>query len=644
MGQRIWGGLNVKFAAAIFGSLLLYVFGIKVFLPVVVVVLSVMYLPAPKVLGSMFARFVTQVVLSLALLQLAAAIQQIILPWSDFMAVAVLYSVFGYLILLFYGSQKKKMQLITRQDIAGLVVVVMFLLPFGAIICGQDSVYKIVEIAGLQSPDAAHHFENINSRSYDQHLDTTGYPKGFHLGVGFLQDAFFGKQADFSWQVNLVMFFGQYLLMGSLLAVSSVYLCTTWLERQTSKQLSLVGVISLAVAIGLPICTLFLWPYIAHGFLNYYYTIAAFLLGLIFIDRYCFQKKSEQSADVGFMLFAAMMLFYGSSQSWPLVVPIVIAILILTIWPNKMPKLNNVKEWCFRNPALLFVVAIQPLPVVTQIIFTKDSVSYINSPGDLTILHTFVLIAGFAVCLLVMLQKKVAIDFKRNILNVMLPLGLFAALVIFMQQFSLGQAIYFSIKVSLLVEAIVILLGVALLFGAFVESKIYKKVYLPLLAFVPMALTILLIGAGPKPFDDLRGFFRDASDTGKPAFYDQDAYLLAKLGKSDLINNNNAVTLHYDNDKKTIYAHAFLAQTIVNIKYPRTTEGAQADKCYDQVFSNLAYGTFSEQEQKDLVLNIKQCVQLAQQAGDKFYVVTDKKSLGSLKSIIGEDGIEYASQ
>lgn len=615
-------------AGTILAASVLYFVGLKPLLPLALIVLSALYLPVPSILQSTVGRIGASLVINLALLQLASIIQFVFLPQSNFGVIAVIYAALGLALLMWLGRQRQPIRpVVTRNDIAGFLVAALFLLPFLGIIAGQDSITRIVQIGGLQSPDAGHHFEFINSMMSGQHLDTSGYPKAFHLSAGFIQDSFIGNQAALSWQSNLVVFFGQYLIFGAALAYTLAQLCIFWASRLAKKALTKTQTMLVALALAIPLVLVILWPFVVHGFLNYLYTIIALALGMLYVTD---SKSQKQPSS---LLLLGLVILYSATQSWPLIAPAVLLYLALTLWPKQLPSFSKLKQF-IRSPYLpiALLIALQLIPIAMQ--FLIQGRTSVNDQGDLRVLPTFVLLGGGVLLVFVALHKFES-DFKRSVLNLFVPFTLFSGALILMQFLLLGEARYFSIKVSLLLVALFIVLAVAVLLGLAFRDKWPPK-YVLLLPLMPLVTIVLLIGASPEPFKDLRNLFRDQLGQPKPAHYDHDAYLYAKLGKAGEINNFNSTILHYNSQTQKLEAHTFLAQWAQFIKYPRDELGQKAWACHRLIFHNIVYGSFTDAEQKALVAKVNECADLAHQAGRPYYIITDNDSLQTVKSLIGE--------
>jgi len=629
-GRRYWAYIGAAFAAA----LALQFVGVGFALPLLVLALSFWHVPVPRQMNSILGRALAAVIFIIALLQCAALAQALVWPSSNFLYVSALLAVFSFVSIYAFARPHERIRWFTRYDAVGLVAAVIFVAPLFWMV-RHDTVASIVSIAGLQSPDAGHHFSFIGDMISAQHFDSSGYPKSFHLAVGYLQNAFVGSQDQLSWKENVLTFFAQYILFGTILAQSLGYLCIVLCERMIRKVPSrwVSGAVSIALA--LPLQIVILWPFVEHGFLNYFYLVGLLAIAILLSSELSRQKEPRE-AEINLVL----LLLLAAALTWPLVVPATLLAVAIAAWPGKIEQVWPLVK---RHKIATVLVLFQIAPLVMQVL--QPGTTSINDQGDLRTLAVYLLGVGSVTTVFTVrfLSKMV----RRILAAGLVPFVILAAAILGMQLVLFGEPRYFSIKVALLVEAFLLVISVAGLFAWGVKRRL-GRVSLLLLALVPLGATLLLLVASGKPLEDVRNLYRDQLGQVKPALYDHDVSEYTKLGKVGAINYFNSTALHYNQQNDKLYSHPFLPQVVQLMKYPRTASGLEAFTCHKKIFNNLAYGDFSEVAQRELVTQIRTCAQVATVNGQKYYIITDKASLERVKAAIGEmgegRGIVYVGQ
>lgn len=629
-GRRYWLTVGAAFVAA----LALQFAGVAFVLPLLVLGLAFWRLPLPQQLSSVSGRALMALIFVIALLQLSALVQFFVWPSSNFLYVSALFAVFSFVGLFTLGRSAEPVRWFTRYDAVGLVAALIFAAPLLWMV-RHDTVANIVSIAGLQSPDAGHHFEFIGDMMHDQHFDDSGYPKSFHLAVGYLQGAFVGSQDQLSWQANVLTFFAQYLLFGAMLAMSLGYLCVFLYERMRGRAVAKKVCGLLAIALALPLQVVILWPFVEHGFLNYFYLVSVLAVVCLFADNLKKQKHPSEA-----MICFVLLLLLAAALTWPLVVPAILLALGMMMWP-----LSARQIWPFlkRHKVAMILVALQLAPLVLQVV--QPGTTSVNDQGDLRIFPVFLLSAGaVAAIAAVRYLPKVS---QRVLAAGLVPFALLMGGILAMQLLLFGEPRYFAIKVALLLQALTLPLVVAGLFARAAKKR-YNTGLLLALVLTPLLTVAVLLAASGKPFDDVRNLYRDQLGQVKPALYDHDVSEYTKLGKTGEINYFNSTVLHYNPENGKLYSHPFLPQVVQMMKYYRTTGGVQAFACHKLIFNNLAYGDFSEVTQRQLVTQVRTCAGVASVNGQKYYIITDKASLERVKATIGEmgegRGIVYVGQ
>ncbi len=647
-GRRLaWAG-----ALTLFG-LLAYLAGAKIILLPALVVANAIFLPLPAVFKSYVSRLVIGGLVTAVLLQIAATVQFLVLPESGFKALAVLAWALHVVVWLIAPTKdiKEKMPFATRQDACALLVAVFFLLPFVPILAGQNSVERIARFGSVQAIDATNHFAGIAEMTESQHFTYKPgyyYPKGFHIAQGFAQNTIFGKQSDLGWQGSALLYFSHYVLAGVLLAYVLFYLALGFFRHLSARldaAVSRRADVWLALTLGPTLALIYLVPFVTEGFLNYYYVITTAAAGLIVLLGLYDQKLKDgelpalkDSASVRWGLFAYLLLIFGASVSWPLLMPPLVLIAVWAILPaslNLKALIVNTIHW--RTLAVLAVFLLQLVPIYFQLKYSgTDGSQGINLTGGLKEFHPYVLLAGALLVVGLVLAKGTSEAFRRALLTIFIPLAGFIGLLIMLQYYSVGEIRYYVIKSSILLEIFVLVLGVAALVWKFLDSSKFAPKYALLLPVVPFVIMIILIGSAFNPMKAMRDLFRAGSGLGYPAYFHQDVSNYVALGKAGELKHFNSTVLHYDFEKGTFIAHMQLPFWNNMMQYNSSQRDFKALHCVGALYSNIAFGGFTEAEQQALVAKVKECASVTRSYGDTFYLLTDKTSAPVMRETFGD--------
>lgn len=647
-GRRLaWAGALTALA------LVSYVLGVKFILLPALVAANALFLPLPAIFKSFFSRLVVGGLVTAVLLQIAATAQFLALPESGFRTLAVLTWLLHIIVLLIAPTKKReeKAPLFTRHDGFGLIVALFFLLPFTPILAGQDSVERIAKIGSVQAIDATNHFAGIAEMTEAQHFTYKPgyyYPKGFHIAQGFAQNTVFGKQADLGWNGSALLYFSHYVVAGVTLAFLLYYLALAMflglvakLEARKAKR----GGLWLALALGPTAALVYLVPFVTEGFLNYYYVITTIAAGLIVLLGLYAQKLKDNElpplksdAAIRWGLFLYLLLIFGASVSWPLLIPPLVLIAVLVIVPANLSVrallVNNI-HW--RTLAVLGAFLLQLLPVYFQLKYSgTDGSQGINLTGGLKEFHPYVLLGGFLLVAGLVLAKGTSESFKRALLTIFIPLAGFIGLLIMLQYYSVGEIRYYVIKSSMLLEILVLVLGVAALVYKYLESNEFAAKYALLLPVVPFVVMIILIGSAANPMKAMRDLFRAGSGLGYPAFYHQDVSNYVTLGGKGDLKHFNSTVLHYNFDQKKFFAHMQMPFWNNMMQYNSSERDFKALHCVGALYSNIAFGGFTQPEQDLLVQKVKECASVTRAHGDTFYLLTDKASAPVMRETFGD--------
>jgi hypothetical protein len=101
------------------------------------------------------------------------------------------------------------------------------------------------------------------------------------------------------------------------------------------------------------------------------------------------------------------------------------------------------------------------------------------------------------------------------------------------------------------------------------------------------------------------------------------------------VDGFNTTLLHYDSVKKTFFAHMQIPTWANMMQYDAQGYDWLASACNGQMYTNLAFGTASAAEQRDLIRTLKQCARDARDLGKEFIIVTDPGSAGVVREEFG---------
>lgn len=640
---------HFKEAVVVILALALYMIGVKFMLLPVLLFLNARYLPIPKFFTSWFSRLFVSLAFVVVLLQIAATIQFLVLPSSNFMVLAGLLTLLQiglwYFIPVQPAQKYRDRKLFDAKDLCVLVVAGFFLLPFAPIFAGQDSIARIAQIGSIEAIDATNHFAGIAEMNVTQHFNYAPsyyYPKGFHIATAFVENTAIPSQFSLGWRGSAVLFFTQYVVLALGLAYALYYLGIGLLEAVGQKVQKFWPKLLLALSLGPTLALLYLIPFVNEGFLNYYYVIMTIVLGMAYLvelkGKQDDWKKLIQDEKRRWALFAYLLLTFGASVSWPLLIPPLVLVGILFVLPQNANPIESLKL-LLRRPGwpLVLVVLLQLVPIYFQLKYSgSDGTQGINLAGGLKQFHPYILLAGTALVLGVGLSKKLDENFRRLTFLLYVPLLTFIVLLMLLQYFAIGEIRYYVIKSSTLLEILLLVLGVVLLLQAFLDRAPKDVKYQIMVPIFPLAVVLLLLGSVTNPLKDVRDLFRNSSHEEKPAFFDQDVSTYAKLASKGDIRHFNSTLLHYDQKKEVFYAHMQLPFWMNMMGYDGTWTDTKALDCVGKLYSNLDFGAFTPREQDAMKSQLKKCAGAAHERGFTFYVVTDKASAPSVQDAFGD--------
>lgn len=650
--SRLFNWKHTPEAVAVLASLLLYLVGIKFLLLPVVIWLNARYVPMPRIFSSWFGRLFVGSLLTATLLQIAATFQFLLFPHSNFMVLAAICVLLHIALWKFIPAQKlvswKELRLFDVKDAAALIVALFFLLPFVPSVI-RDPIGSITQIGGLQAIDATNHYAGIAEVTQAEHLTYAPnyyYPKGFHISVGFIENTVFPSQYSLGWQGNVMLFFVQYMILATMVAYAVLYFALALLDMAKHKLESVGAHMLVAVTLGIPLSLFYLLPLVNEGFLNYYYVITTILVGLL----YLIDIRSKQSGEnddwrkllnddkLRWSLIAYLLLAYGASVSWPLLIPPLMITAVLFLVPPHLKLWDTIRTVLGRRGwVIVLAFVLHLIPIYFQIRYASGDGSQggLNSIGGLKEYHPFILLAGAVVLFALVWSQKASENLKRLLLTVYFPLVVFVASLIAVQYFKVAEVRYYAIKTSLLLEIMLLALAVVVLLDVHKRRGTSGTLYAWMLPAIPVVAMILLVSTTPNPFRDIRELLRPYSKEAKPAYFDQDAKTYIGLAESGKIAHFNSTTLHFDSQGK-FSNHPQLPFWVNMMQYDASQADLQALNCNGKLYSNIAFGGFTDVEQEALVAKVKECAQMAHDSKEAYYIVTDIHSLPQIQKTFGD--------
>lgn len=627
-----------------------YVVGIKFLLVPVILFLGAKYLPMPRIFRSWTSRLFVSFLFLMVLLQVVATVQFFIFPHSNFIMLAALLVVAMAVLLWLVPRQKlEKRSYFDVSDASALLITVFFLLPFTPLLLGGNGIFHIAQIGSIQAIDATNHYAGIAEITNAQHLTYAPnyyYPKGFHIATGFIQNTLFSNQYSLGWRGNVLLYFTQYVFFAGTMAYGAYYLCISLFAFSKQRVLTNGRRLLVAFCLGPVLTLLYLLPLVNEGFLNYYYVILTILVALVFLVELVSEQKGKEDDWVDairddtkrWQIVAYMLLIFGASASWPLLIPPLVITGVLFVLPPSLRLGTFFRELLsWKGLPLIVVFLLQLVPIYFQVKYSGISGKQgINATGGLQSFHPYVLLAGAVVLGVTVWSKQVPDAYKKLLVNIYVPLLAFVGLLIMYQYFSLGEIRYYVIKSSILLEVLFLVLSITVLVYAYARSAMAHTLYAFLLPAVPFVITILLITTLPNPLNDDRELFRDASGIPKPMLFEHDVSIYTKLGKAGQIRHFNSTLLHYDGVKQKIFGHQQAQYWANMMQYDSSQADFLALNCAGFVYSNLAFGSFTDGEQQALISKVRECAMDAKNQGLPYYIVTDSGSVSKLTDLFGD--------
>ncbi|WP_222194144.1 hypothetical protein [Modestobacter italicus] len=615
-------------AVSLVVSLGLYLLDITFVLPIVCIVVGAFLLPPLGVVNSVVGRLFFSFLVFFGVFQGAVMLLFLVLPDSRFPVSAALTTA-AYLVATVVLSRAPDALndrfngLCNRHDVPGVIVGAVFLLPFLPFLMGDQTVARVAQIGGGQAIDGINHYITTAQMMDQQRLNYSEghyYPQGFHITLGFLQDAWSIPQVSADWREGTFVFIGQYLVFGLLLAGAIGYFLATvfaTLSRRREVQHASLLLYATSVAVGATAGPFLLWPFVQQGFLNYYYVIATILLAFVILLA---GSKDRLFSTSGLFL----VLLFGVGMSWPLLVPPVLATLLIVLCQRSyLLQFRGLP-----NPHLLGLVVLlvaQFVPIAFQLLYSAGG-SGINLTGSLRDFHWLSLLLSALVIGALAADRKTDRYVRERSIGLLLPLLAFVSVLALMQLFLKGEVRYYVIKSAFLLETLNFVFLASLIAVALSQVDIGALGKVCVAAVVPAVVVFSLLAVTTNPVTDVRNLFRTEAQQVKPAFFDADLATYERLGLAGEISHYNSTLLHYDAEQDKWFAHMQIAYWAGAMQYDVSEYEDAAKVCAGRIYDTLSFGTGSEAEQEWLPGGIKDCARIAAANDEEYIIVTDPGS------------------
>ena len=645
---------NAKFQASFIVVVLtlVYLFGLEWPLLLAILAAFAVMLPMPRVFASWLSRAVVALLIVYSVLQIAFLLQFLTYPKGGFRLVAILFAALALLVIMAFGDalQLKRRSVIGIKDLLVLIPVVLFVLSFSSIMIAPNRVVKITALAGVQISDSIAHSAMISDALQTQNLNfKVGgyYPVGYHDATAYIEHSLFGNVNNTSWTAHVMIYVAQYVFFALLMVYAMLYLGYSFLlglgidERGNKLVYS-----TTAVAIGSSAVIMQLLLFVRDGFLNFFYICAAVIVAIIYLldIDVVYQARRQLRQNIRLYtwpLTAFLLLAFGAGFSWTLLVPPLLLTAGLTMVPDDWRQvIRQWKDYAIANSSLMVLGLCNLASLYLQHKYLRNSSQQLNAQGALSSFNVPFLLLGLSAATFV-----IATNFHRlgrRVMIIIAPLVAFITILLLGQLFRVGEARYYIIKSSILLEIFSLVLVSVMVVYALRASSLSKVFQLVWGTVAVLFLVVGTISLMPQPLLEARSLLRDASHVVKPPFLDSDAQKIAYLGTTNKIQSFNFSVLHYDAASNKLYAHIETAawanaMTKANADPAALTSDGRitSGACFGTQFTILAYGTGSQQEQQRLIDSVQDCIHVAKVSGLTFYIVTDPASATKLQQLFG---------
>jgi hypothetical protein len=612
-------------AALLIGQVLFWVGFGALYIVALVAVLAV-GLPYPKAFGSVLSRVVVGFLLALSIIQVAAVVQFFALPGTRFGVVSLLVTIIVCLLIwALRGVPRSPARRWTRADTAGIVTALFFVLPLGGLCFWQNDLARLATFASVQGSDGGSHYVMLTEMGTTQHLNYQSaayYPKGFHIASAFMMSGLRVTQSDQDWAANARVYVGMYVAWGAVVAYLVTSLAcqlSSFLPRHRRPSEVLLG-----VSVGPVLAGVYLCVFAQEGFLSFFYILAAILAGVLYILDGKFDSPLGRWSLVAYLL-----LVFGVAMSWgPLLTPALLVIPLLYLWPGSLKALAKMvvaREWRW----VVLAFALQVVPLYLHFRYAHlSSDQGLNATGGLKDFDYGVVVAGLALTYYLLVRRHVPDEWRRFVGNVVLPLFALLGLFVAFQLVTVGELRYYSIKISYVLEIILLAVAVAILASRLQRrhvAAIHRWIAVPLVIGLG---TVLLASMTTNPLGHARILFGNLTHPQS----NPDAARYALLGTSGQLSSNTA-SLHYMGDK--LVGNAVLANWAHLMQYTSDNTVASGG-CNGRIFQLQTHQAPADQ----VVSAVKDCIAAAKDRGKPYLVITDPSSAARLKELLGE-GVKF---
>lgn len=633
-------------------SLVLYVCRFEIPLVLITWFLLATRLPLPRVFSSLVSRIFASLGILYGLLQIAAITQLYTYPAGKFPFIALLLTGMTAALILLFPHKNSHTHFFNLKDLGALIAVAAFIFPFSPIMLGNHSIDRIASIGGVQVVDSIVHFGSISTYTENQTLRvdyTPGryYPSGFHIATAFIEHSFLGDTRKLTWKQQVVLYFSQYMIFGAVLTSAIVYFAYGLLERLRGMQSTKLEIMGIGIAIGASEPWLHTWLFVYDGFLNYMYIVAAVLLAACFaLDEPIAYKETakikENLLTYTWPLTVFLVIGFGASCSWPLLAPVFLLTTVIYMWPlptiiwRDAGRMRNYVVVCL---PILGAALLNLMTVYMQSLYWKGNDKLLVMGGALQNFNIIFLLIGCVALVYVITKNSRGV--ATSLFATFLPYLLLITVIMGIHYFTLGEVRYYVIKVSLLIE--ILLMGVLAVAATYALQavKIDRFIRTASLVIILPFVTFLTIGMLHQPLNEVRGLFRNQSGAGKPPFYDHDTAAVANLGSHNKLGNFNMTILHYDAAGDRLFAHIqpalwanafspFSADSVGDIA------GSKQKSCFGGQYAALAYPQNTPAEQLLIREKVEACINDALATGQRYYIITDQSSVPKLHEFFGE--------
>ena len=616
-------------------SLLTYLLGVTFLLIPALVAVSYLYLPVPSIYKTTLSKIFVAILFTFSLLPVVGAAQYVLFPGSDFTFTAIGLVLVQMLILLAVPAKKLSVSRFKfeREDLIPLLGSILIVLPFIPYLIGNDSLAHILSMASAQVVDAGNHFSAINHYVDKQFLSLGNYPAGFYYAAGFIIESFVGNLFEIGWRANAVLYSLQYVVMTSALIYSLYYFGNSiasvsgFFSRSKGllQKKVLVGIGTISV-----VALFYALPFIAQGFLNYLYVIAAILCGVTYLAQ---GLLSEEGMSVRWLAFMFLVFGFGAVSSWSLLMPLLIAILVVYLLPDKKVRRKVLINAVFNVrsiPAILIAGCYFLLLYAQLTTIDISGQGGIYESGNLHDFHYLLLLIGVSIVSIILLQKKET-PLQKLMVSVYVPMIAFVIGLALLQYFKVGEIRYYTIKSALLLEIMMIALCVVLLIKYLYLSKTLQWKKIVCVIFIPLVIVTILLSTSGNPLGPVRELFKPISGIPQPEFMLHDAGKFVELGTNEKLEHFNTITLHYDETTKKMDGYAQLTYKANLMRQSNFQRDIDMRSCNNKINALLEYGTASDRE-SPVIEAVNTCIGLAKEYKLSYYIITDAESVEHLRS------------